>query len=91
MFCHCVEHANHYCTRKHYIIMLIKYQQLMRRQPRGGSLRTRVAARRALRRVAPHQRKGEVLLRGVLTLRFVSHAQPARLWKAVFADNLLMV
>ena len=26
--------------------------------------------------------KGEVLLRGVLTLRFVSHAQPARLWKA---------
>ena len=24
--------------------------------------------------------KGEVLLRGVLTLRFASHAQPARLW-----------
>jgi len=28
--------------------------------------------------------KGEVLLRGVLTLRFVSHAQPARLWKTCF-------
>ena len=28
--------------------------------------------------------KGEALLRGVLTLRLVSHAQPARLWKAAF-------
>jgi len=28
--------------------------------------------------------KGEALLRGVLTLLFVSHAQPARLWKAGF-------
>ena len=35
--------------------------------------------------------KGEALLRGVLTLRFVSHAQPARLWEACFTDNLLMV
>jgi len=26
--------------------------------------------------------KGEVLLRGVLTLRYSSHTQPARLWKA---------
>jgi len=28
--------------------------------------------------------KGEALLSGVLTLRFVSHAQPARLWKTCF-------
>ena len=27
--------------------------------------------------------RGEVLLGGVLTLRFVSHAQPARLWRTV--------
>jgi len=30
--------------------------------------------------------KGEVLLRGVLTLRLVSHAQPARRWKTVFSQ-----
>jgi len=31
---------------------------------------------------------GEVLLRGMLTLRFASHAQPARLWKTVFLHIL---
>ena len=34
--------------------------------------------------------KGEVLLRRVLTLRFVSHAQPARLWKAGFLGAPLL-
>ena len=33
---------------------------------------------------APNLRKGGSAPKGVLTLRFVSHAQPARLWKAVF-------
>jgi len=35
-----------------------------------------------LARAQQGSEKGEALLRGVLTLRFVSHAQPARLWKA---------
>jgi len=38
-----------------------------------------------------YSEKGEALLRGVLTLRYFSHAQPASLWKAGFLHNLLMV
>ena len=42
--------------------------------------------------IVQYSEKGEVLLRGVLALRFVSHTQPARLWKAVFfIYNLLMI
>jgi hypothetical protein len=40
-----------------------------------------------LRSPALRKRGIEVLLRGVLTLRFVSHAQSARLWKNSFATD----
>jgi hypothetical protein len=43
------------------------------------------AGSRERRQRASDQKKGgEVLLSGVLTPRFASHAQPARLWKSVF-------
>jgi len=35
--------------------------------------------------------KGEVLLRGVLTLRFASLAQPLRFWRPAFSNDLPMV
>ena len=46
------------------------------------TVRAGIGAERDLR--GAESEKGEVLLRGLLALRFVSHAQPARLWKAVF-------
>jgi len=57
----------------------------VRRLRRGGGRRSRKQGGDAHH---SNSGKGEVLLRGVLTLRFASHAQPARLWKAGFVHTI---